>query len=796
MKRSYLAVIITAAIAQPAIADDSIEKIEIKGHNPLSTELQDQDVILGQRQSLTSEDLGLSPQRSLTDIMRQQFTSVNLNDVQNNPFQPDVQYRGFTASPLLGLPQGLSLYLNGVRFNEPFGDTVNWDLVPLDALDNVQLFSGSNPVFGQNTLGGALSLNTKTGFSHTTTNVSLTGGQYGSKELTVQSGVNNGTWAGYVMASKYEEDGWRRFSPSEVQQLFTSVSYRNDSGQVDINYLTTDNTLVGNGAIPLEILEYEGRDTVFTSPDQTSNELDFVSIVTHFELTEDLEFHGNFFIRENTTSSINGDDSDYGACQFADGRITLCELEDDDDDDDHDDVAHDDDDDDDLPLVDGDEVEAVEFIGYDDLALSEISSIDPSTLDGTYNTGQAQNESWGFTGQFTYNHELIGMPSVTIVGATQQRGDIHYRADTQFGILDNDDAQGTRSVQSTELMDEEARVRLDVDTNHRSLYVSNTTQINSKLKLNIAGRFNHDHILMEDLIDDGEGSLDGDHTFAQFNPAIGMSYQVNDDTVMNLSWAQSSRVPSPAELSCADENDPCRLPNGFVADPPLDQVVTRTIEFNVNTQIANTEVDATLYHSDSIDDIIFQQAGSVASRGYFINIDKTSRQGLEFALTQRYENAKLTLAYNYLNATFESPFTSFGPQNPQGANRQVQPGDTIPGQPKHQVKVLGQYDINQDLRLGGEWLLASDQYYRGDEANENPTIAGYGIVNLYANYNVNDNLVLSVRANNVLDKEYFTFGTYGEADEVLEDIYPDIESPNFVGPAHPRMISVQVDYQF
>ena len=142
MKHTYLATIITATLSQPVIAEENIETIQIKGHNPLSTELQDQDVILGQRQSLNSEELRLSPQRALTDIMRQQFTSVNLNDVQNNPFQPDVQYRGFTASPLLGLPQGLSLYLNGVRFNEPFGDTVNWDLVPLDALDNVQLFSG------------------------------------------------------------------------------------------------------------------------------------------------------------------------------------------------------------------------------------------------------------------------------------------------------------------------------------------------------------------------------------------------------------------------------------------------------------------------------------------------------------------------------------------------------------------------------------------------------------------------------------------------------------------------------
>jgi len=89
---------------------------------------------------------------------------LNINDVQNNPFQPDVQYRGFTPSPLLGLPQGLSVYLNGVRFNERFGDTINWDLFSLSSIDNVTLYSGSNPIVGQNTLGGTLSLTTKNGF--------------------------------------------------------------------------------------------------------------------------------------------------------------------------------------------------------------------------------------------------------------------------------------------------------------------------------------------------------------------------------------------------------------------------------------------------------------------------------------------------------------------------------------------------------------------------------------------------------------------------------------------------------
>ena len=99
--------------------------------------------------------------------MNRNLGSVTINDAQNNPLQSDLQYRGYTLSPLLGLPQGLAVYQNGVRINEPFGDSMNWDLVPEASIGGINLMAGSNPVFGLNTLGGALSITTKNGFTHT-----------------------------------------------------------------------------------------------------------------------------------------------------------------------------------------------------------------------------------------------------------------------------------------------------------------------------------------------------------------------------------------------------------------------------------------------------------------------------------------------------------------------------------------------------------------------------------------------------------------------------------------------------
>jgi iron complex outermembrane recepter protein len=109
-------------------------------------------------QSLSSKDIRDANATSLGDLMNTRLQSVNVNDYAGNPFQMDITFRGFSASPQLGTPQGLSVFLDGVRVNEPFGDIVNWDLIPMNALGSMDVLPGSNPLFGLNTLGGALSL--------------------------------------------------------------------------------------------------------------------------------------------------------------------------------------------------------------------------------------------------------------------------------------------------------------------------------------------------------------------------------------------------------------------------------------------------------------------------------------------------------------------------------------------------------------------------------------------------------------------------------------------------------------
>ena len=788
-----------SSTAGATIALDRYEVIEVQGATPLSAN-NNNSAVFGNVQTLTQDDIEGSVNRSLPELLKTQLASVNLNDVQNNPFQPDLQYRGFTASPLLGLPQGISVYLNGGRVNEAFGDTVHWDLMPLDAIDTVSLYSGSNPMFGQNTLGGALALTTKTGFSFNANEIDLQAGQFGQKAASMESGGHNDHWAYYVNLNHYEEDGWRDYSPSEVQQLFTSLAYKSDKMHLDMNLFMADNELLGNGASPIELLDIEGREAVYTHPDQTNNDLTHVNITGDFVLTDTLSLTANMFYRDTQTQSINGDDSDFGACQFADGRVTLCEFEDDDDDDPLDsDSDGDDDDNDDLPVVgESDDVEAVEFIGFDDdTSLADISDVDADELDGTYNTGRTDAKATGLSFQLAKQYALSGFSSEFIVGASYTKGDVNYAADTTFGILENESAQDSRTVLPIDgLMAEEARVRLDVDTTAWSLFFMNSTQLSSAVSLNLGGRFNRDHIVMEDLIDDGEGSLDGNHRFTQFNPAVGVDITIDEQSQLNLAISQSSRTPSPAELSCADEDDPCRLPNGFVADPPLDQVVTQTIEANYTMRIDNIDLMLNVFHSRSKDDIIFQQAGSVASRGYFINVDETQRQGVEFSVGSTWEKLTYRLNYNYLNATYESSFTSFSPFNPQGPDRVVTPGDKIPGQPEHLVKLYADYTFTDKARLGAEVISASSQYFRGDEANENEKIDGYVIANIFASYRFNDTFTASLRVNNLFDKDYETFGTYGEADEVLEDIYPDVEGAEFVGPAQPRMVSMNLKARF
>src|SRR5262249_10950235 len=126
--------------------------------------------------------------------------------------------RGFAASPLQGTPQGLAVYMQGIRVNEAFGDTVNWDLIPKVAIGRSDIWT-NNPAFGLNALGGAISFQMKDGFTYNGTEFDASGGSYGRVGGSLQYGVRNGEWGLYLAAEGLKDDGWRLQSPSRLARF-------------------------------------------------------------------------------------------------------------------------------------------------------------------------------------------------------------------------------------------------------------------------------------------------------------------------------------------------------------------------------------------------------------------------------------------------------------------------------------------------------------------------------------------------------------------------------------------------
>lgn len=262
--------------------------------------------IPGNVQSITAEEIKESKAMTLAELFNSRLQSVNVNDYQGNPFQMDITYRGFTAGPQIGMPQGLSVFFDGIRVNEPFGDVVNWDLIPMNALAGIDVFPGSNPVFGLNTLGGAVALRTKNGFDDPGTEIQALTGSFGRKQVMMSTGGNNGVVGGFLAFNRFEEDGWRSNSPSRVTQMFGKGSFRTDYIDLHGSITYANNELIGNGLVPLEMYKQD-EESVFTSPDKTKNELLQYQIAGAFQVNDTFSVTGQMYRRKSDRKAVTGD---------------------------------------------------------------------------------------------------------------------------------------------------------------------------------------------------------------------------------------------------------------------------------------------------------------------------------------------------------------------------------------------------------------------------------------------------------------------------------------------------------
>jgi outer membrane receptor protein involved in Fe transport len=680
----------------------------------------------------------------LAAFMQRRLAGIGANAAQGNPLQPDIQFRGFTATPLLGGAEGVSVYLDGVRVNEVFGDTVNWDLIPTDAIERMSLLAGANPVFGLNTLGGAISIRSKSGFSDPGTRLEFQGGSFGRTDATIETAGNADAWGWYLMGNRFDEDGWRDASPSNARNFYGTLSWRGDAASFDLHLGHGDTNLTGNGAAPVEQLA-ERWQGIFTAPDETANRMDLASIESSFALSEHAKLSFNAFHRRVNTRSYNGDGSDADAC-----------------------------DDDDAFLCDEDG-EPIRDQHGDPL---------PSSYDAINNISHRRQRSDGGTLQFAFDAPVAGRENRFVFGIDATHGHMDFDSAVEAAMLD---ARRHTTADSGLFIPADA---LAVGTSTRSygLYATDTISVTERLALTLSGRGNHTRTVIADR--SGENpDLDGRHSFSRFNPAAGITWRWSEGLNFYGGYSESTRAPTSVELTCADENAPCKLPNQFLSDPPLKQVVAKSWESGLRGAFGdrmNWRVGA--FRTTNTDDILFQSTGGTQSNeGFFANVGDTRRQGVEATVAGTAFDRRLdwSASCTLLDATYLTAFSENSANHPAAGDDGlvfVRKGARIPSLPRRSVKIGADFAVTPRLSIGADVVANSGQYLRGDEANLLPKTPGYAVANLRASYAFNPHVGVFARVDNLFDRRYVTFGALGDA----SDVFAGFDDPRFLGPAPPR----------
>jgi outer membrane receptor protein involved in Fe transport len=697
---------------------------------------------------VTADDVGRSGAADVQQALQQKVPGVIISDLQGNEFQTDVQYRGFSASPVNGSPQGLAVYQNGVRINEVFGDTVNWDMIPTVAIDDISVVSG-NPVFGLNAIGGAISVTMKDGFNFHGVESDTRIGSFGRIQESLQAGMQSGNVAAYIALEGINDDGFRDFSPSRVRRMYGDLGYRGADSEFHVNFTGASNFFGVAAPSPVELLNQDWSKT-FTTPQTTKNEMAMLSVNGTKAISPTLSLSGVAYVRAFKQKHVDGNISDVEPC--ADPGF-LC-LDGD-------------------PLIDGAGNPIANIFGDDET----IGSIDRTSVDA---------KSFGATVQATSKVPLFGHDNQFVVGMSVDHGKVHSTSGSELGTIDLNSFVVTGLGIFPQGPEGIVPVGLDTTTNYIGLYFSNTFDLTSALSLTAGGRFNFANLELKDQLGNNE-DLNGEHTYTRFNPMAGLTYKFSPNLSAYGSYSEANRAPTPAELACSDPEKPCLLENFLVSDPELKQVVSHTWEAGLRGNSGRLDnggkVDWTLgvFRTLNTNDII-NVASDITGRGFFQNAGDTLRQGIEASVSYRTARLYLFANYAFVDATFRDDLLLNSPNNPQAdvnGDIQVHAGDHLPAVPAHRLKIGADYMVTDAWKVGADVVFASDQFFVGDEGNDNAKLDGYAVFNLHTSYDITKNVQIYGLINNVFDKKYATYGTFFDAAEV------GLNDPRTVTPAQP-----------
>jgi outer membrane receptor protein involved in Fe transport len=725
--------------------------IEVIGVSPLIGSGIDRNSVPASTYVFDHNDLQRQGMADLVGSLNRQIGGATLNSASGNPFQPTFYYRGFAASPLQGTPQGLAVYVNGMRFNQAFGDTVDWDLIPDIAIDRLNV-EGSNPVFGLNALGGSINVQMKNGFTFDGGSLALSGGSFGQRQGEFEWGYRSGSFASYLAGTVLHQDGWRDLQSTDLQNAFGDLGWRGSRGELHLTLTAAHSDLNGPGTSPVQLLAVD-RSAQFTAPNLISNSYASVGLNGTTELSDTVSLQALIYYRYLLQNVRNGNAPNDTPCN--DGSGLLCSNSG-------------------VSATFGG-LPIVEFLNgghYGQLDLQRTST-----------------HSYGASVQVTDIDELFGFNNHFVAGLAFDGAQTQFNAASYVGGLTSDIR--TFVGPSTVIVEpgQNAPVSVGLSNATYGVYLADTLNLTERLAATLSGRFNAAYV---DSTDFNGGDLGGSHAYLHFNPAAGLTYQLTRWLTVYGGYAMANRAPTPAELSCASPLNSCSLANFFVGDPDLRQVVAQTFEAGLRGKLTwadHTDLRFSLgfFRTDLQDDIAMVNSPT-QGRAFFTNIGTTRRQGIEADLQYDDQRWHAYLRYALVDATFQSGFVASSGLNPAAdanGNITVQPGNRLPGIPMHQLKAGAYYKVTDKWTVGATLLAASSQYLFGDDANLNAPLGGYVTVGASTTYQLLPNLQLFAWAENITNANYYTFGTFSPTGSVFIAQAPGASLTTSLSPAAP-----------
>jgi iron complex outermembrane receptor protein len=691
-------------------------------------------------QTVPASAFEYSKSPDLLQSLAQSLPGVSLGDQTGNQFQLDINYRGFTAGPVIGTPQGLAVYQNGVRINEVFGDIVNWDFIPQNAINRLTLVP-SNPVYGLNAIGGALSLEMKNGFTYHGAEGEVSGGSYGRITTSMQAGGQAGNLSGYITADAIDDAGWRNFSPSTLRRVYADLGARGEKTEFHVSFTGADNTFGATAATPVQMLSQSWSST-YTTPQTTHNQLAFLTASATWRPSDTWTYQAVGYYRNFHQMHVDGNGTDVtNDSTVCPDPTKLC-----------------------FPNLDGTVSNLTTTRGQ---TVTNAGALGEPNILGEIDRTWTTTNSFGGSVQVASSERVFDHGNNFTLGVSVDRGLVQFSSTSELGTVN---ANQFPTVQGFGLFIDQpsgdvAPVGLGAATLYTGLYATDTFDVTSRFSITAGGRLNFAQINLTDDLGDAP-ELAGNHNYTHFNPMIGGTYKLTPNLTVYGDFAVANRTPTPLELACSDPNRPCLIDSALVADPDLKQVVTYTYEagFRGQHKLPYGQLNWTLgaFHALNTDDIL-AVASPIPGHQFFQNAGDTLRRGVEASATYKEDRWNIYANYTYVDATFKnslilgSPFNPFADPN---GNIFVVPGDHLPGIPNYRFKLGGEYQITAPWKVGADLNVIGSQWLVGDEANQNPKVPAYWVVNLNSSYKITQNIEVFGLVRNLFDKHYYVSGTF------------------------------------